>query len=156
MCKRFAIQTLLWSLEFVIQINIEHDTITVWNVARGWSISTYVLTIIAWKWIMKGRLYTSLCLHSILRFFFVLSRLRQFVRKVYYTRYQVPFYFWRIKLARKYSKCQIYYVTEYRIYHKLLFTVTYIFPVDVIMMPFNTAISYKSIQQMFSNFYVFS
>ena len=26
-CKRFAVQTLLWSLEFVIQINLEHDTI---------------------------------------------------------------------------------------------------------------------------------
>ena len=28
-CKRFAVQTLLWSLEFVIQINLEHDTIAV-------------------------------------------------------------------------------------------------------------------------------
>ena len=28
-CKRFAIQTLLWSLEFVIQINLEHDTIAI-------------------------------------------------------------------------------------------------------------------------------
>ena len=28
-CKRFAVQTLLWSLEFVIQINLKHDTITV-------------------------------------------------------------------------------------------------------------------------------
>ena len=26
-CKRFAVQTFLWSLEFVIQINLEHDTI---------------------------------------------------------------------------------------------------------------------------------
>ena len=26
-CKRFAFQTLLWSLEFVIQINLEHNTI---------------------------------------------------------------------------------------------------------------------------------
>ena len=26
-CKRFAVQTLLWSMEFVIQINLEHDTI---------------------------------------------------------------------------------------------------------------------------------
>ena len=25
--KRFAVQILLWSLEFVIQINLEHDTI---------------------------------------------------------------------------------------------------------------------------------
>ena len=34
-CKRFTVQTLLWSLEFVIQINIEHDTIAImescWN-----------------------------------------------------------------------------------------------------------------------------
>ena len=28
-CKRFAVQTLLWSLEFVIEINLEHDTIAV-------------------------------------------------------------------------------------------------------------------------------
>ena len=27
-CKRFAVQTLLWSLEFVIQINLKLDTIT--------------------------------------------------------------------------------------------------------------------------------
>ena len=40
LCKRFAVQTLLWSLEFVIQINLEHDTITVLNLARSWSIST--------------------------------------------------------------------------------------------------------------------
>ena len=26
-CRRFPVQTLLWSLEFVIQINLEHDTI---------------------------------------------------------------------------------------------------------------------------------
>ena len=25
-CKRFAVQTLLWPLEFVIQTNLEHDT----------------------------------------------------------------------------------------------------------------------------------
>ena len=28
-CKRFAVQTLMWSLEFVIHINVEHDTIAV-------------------------------------------------------------------------------------------------------------------------------
>ena len=28
-CKTFAVHTLLWSLEFVVQINLEHDTITV-------------------------------------------------------------------------------------------------------------------------------
>ena len=38
-CKRFAVQTLLWSLEFVIQINLEHNTIAVWNLGRRWSIS---------------------------------------------------------------------------------------------------------------------
>ena len=26
-CKRFAVQTLLWLIEFVIQTNLEHDTI---------------------------------------------------------------------------------------------------------------------------------
>ena len=30
---------LFWSLEFVIQIILEHDTIVVWNLARSWSIS---------------------------------------------------------------------------------------------------------------------
>ena len=30
-CKRFPVQTLLWSVEFVIQINLEHNTIAVWN-----------------------------------------------------------------------------------------------------------------------------
>ena len=30
-CKRFAVHTLLWSLEFAIQINLEHDTIAVNN-----------------------------------------------------------------------------------------------------------------------------
>ena len=28
-CKRFAVQTLLWSLEFVIRVNLEHDTIAI-------------------------------------------------------------------------------------------------------------------------------
>ena len=32
----------MWSLKFVIQINLEHDTIAVWNVARSWSISTQI------------------------------------------------------------------------------------------------------------------
>ena len=39
-CKRFVVQTLLWSLEFVIQINIEHDIIVVWNLPQSWNIST--------------------------------------------------------------------------------------------------------------------
>ena len=30
-CKRFAVETLLWSLEFVIQINLKHDTTTVFH-----------------------------------------------------------------------------------------------------------------------------
>ena len=32
---RFAVQTLLWSLEFVILTNLEHDTIAVSNLARS-------------------------------------------------------------------------------------------------------------------------
>ena len=28
-CKGFAVQNLLWSLEFVIQTNLEHDTIAI-------------------------------------------------------------------------------------------------------------------------------
>ena len=41
----FAVQTLLWSLEFVIQINLEHNTVAVWNLARSWSISS-ILSIL--------------------------------------------------------------------------------------------------------------
>ena len=40
-CKRFAVRTLLWSLEFVIQINLEHDTIAKGNIVlrnRQWEI----------------------------------------------------------------------------------------------------------------------
>ena len=37
-CKRFAVQT-LWSLEFVMRQNFEHNTIAVSNLARSWSIS---------------------------------------------------------------------------------------------------------------------
>ena len=40
-CKRFTVQTLLWSLEFVIQVNLGHGTTAVWNLARIWSISSY-------------------------------------------------------------------------------------------------------------------
>ena len=42
-CKRFAVETLLWSIEFVIQINLEHDTIAFGNLARGWRPWTYIL-----------------------------------------------------------------------------------------------------------------
>ena len=38
--KRFAVRTLLWSLKFVIQTNLEHNIIAIWNLARSWSIST--------------------------------------------------------------------------------------------------------------------
>ena len=38
-CKRFAVQTLLWSLGFVIQINLEHDAIIVWQLPQTWSTS---------------------------------------------------------------------------------------------------------------------
>ena len=33
--KKFALKTLLWSLEFVIQINLDHDTNAVLNLARN-------------------------------------------------------------------------------------------------------------------------
>ena len=39
-CTRFAVPTLLSPLEVVIQINLEHDTIAVWNLARSWTILT--------------------------------------------------------------------------------------------------------------------
>ena len=38
-CKRFAVQTFLWSMKFGIQTNLDYDTITVWNLSRSWSIS---------------------------------------------------------------------------------------------------------------------
>ena len=47
-CKRFTVQTLLCWLEFVIQINLEHNTIAVWNLVQSWSIS------IKKKWFGSG------------------------------------------------------------------------------------------------------
>ena len=38
----FAVQTILWTLEFVIQINLEDGTIEVSNLAWSWSISTFI------------------------------------------------------------------------------------------------------------------
>ena len=37
---------------------------------------------------------------------------RQLVHKVYYTRFQVPFYLWQINLIRKQSKWQKYYIID--------------------------------------------
>ena len=34
-CKKFAVQTPLWSLEFVIHQNVKHDTIAVSNLTRS-------------------------------------------------------------------------------------------------------------------------
>ena len=52
-CKRFTVQTLLWSLEFGIQINLEHDTIAVWNLARSWSISAFcVIIFLMWMFVI--------------------------------------------------------------------------------------------------------
>ena len=54
-CKRFAVQTLLWSLEFVILINLEYDTIATlfcdkmievaWN--RMFSLSSVFICFVA-------------------------------------------------------------------------------------------------------------
>ena len=41
-CKRFAVQSLLWSLEFLIHRNLKHHDIAVSNVARSWSISSVI------------------------------------------------------------------------------------------------------------------
>ena len=41
--KRFLVQTLLWSLKFVIKTNLERDTIAVSDLARSWSISIFLL-----------------------------------------------------------------------------------------------------------------
>ena len=48
-CKRFAIQILLWSLEFVIQINLVHNTIADKYVDL-WNLSIYF----TWKNIRKS------------------------------------------------------------------------------------------------------
>ena len=40
--KRLPVETLLWSLEFVIQINLEQDTIAVWNLNQKLSISAEI------------------------------------------------------------------------------------------------------------------
>lgn len=39
-CKRITVQTLL-SLEFAMQINLEHHIITTWDLAQSWSISIW-------------------------------------------------------------------------------------------------------------------
>ena len=35
-------ETLLWSLEFVIQINLQHDAVAVWNLTGSWNIKITV------------------------------------------------------------------------------------------------------------------
>ena len=42
LCKRLIVQTLMYSLEFAIQINLTHGTIAIWNLAWSWSISTQI------------------------------------------------------------------------------------------------------------------
>ena len=54
-CKRLAVQNLLQSLEFAIQINLKHETIKVSNLAESWSIL--------------------ICFYSFLRLFWILCRL---------------------------------------------------------------------------------
>ena len=49
-CKRFAVQTLLRSHKFVIQINLEHDTTSVWGLARSWSTSTLLKLFLLKNW----------------------------------------------------------------------------------------------------------
>ena len=56
-CKRFAVQTLLQSLEFVTQINLEQNIIAVWNLAQSWSIS--ILTSILWKRDLKYLIFAT-------------------------------------------------------------------------------------------------
>ena len=65
----------LWSLEFVIQINLENDTITVWNLARSWSISTGINLlglepINGWVFVyeLSGCGFESRCSHFNFRF----------------------------------------------------------------------------------------
>ena len=51
----YSYLTLLWSLEFVIQINLEHDTIAVWNLARSWSILTKIWSFLSFSQIFVRR-----------------------------------------------------------------------------------------------------
>ena len=44
--------------------------------------------------------------------------MRQLLYKVYYIRFQVPFYLWQIKFVEKHSNWQKYYVTGCRIHKK--------------------------------------
>ena len=57
-CKRFAAETLLFSLEVVIYINLEHDmshdTIPVWNLARSWSIYKQIFIPVKVSFFWKG------------------------------------------------------------------------------------------------------
>ena len=44
-CKRFAVETLLWSLEFMIQIKLEPGRTTVWTSTRSWSQIIYIMDL---------------------------------------------------------------------------------------------------------------
>ena len=69
-CKIFAVQTLLWSLEFVFEINLEHDAIKIWNLARSWNISIKIATYwshIVWFYSLNNTLVTYFATLSIFR-----------------------------------------------------------------------------------------
>ena len=53
-CKRFAVQTLLWSLKFVIQINLEQDTIAVILVLNFLFTRHKVHLRLNWKYLERG------------------------------------------------------------------------------------------------------
>ena len=46
-CKLFTIQTLLWSMEFVIQVNLEHDTIVIYSFGKN--RNTVFLFQLSWQ-----------------------------------------------------------------------------------------------------------
>ena len=50
----FAVQTLLWSLEFVIQVNFEHDIIAIWNLARSSIIRSSPQEMFCKKGVLKN------------------------------------------------------------------------------------------------------
>ena len=69
-CKIFAVQTLLWSLEFVFEINLEHDTIKIWNLARSWNIIIKIATYWSdsvWFYSLNNTLVTYFAILSIFR-----------------------------------------------------------------------------------------
>ena len=62
LCKRFAFQILLWSLEFVIKINLEHDTIAIWNFLSKFKYLNWLWLFFSNSCILTYTYHLTLCI----------------------------------------------------------------------------------------------